>query len=175
METSSSSSSSIIIMGGGVEPTTVNDAPYSSLNSAVLQAPVLQLNGEQQAMGLELVHHVSSLLCLMSSQSTAFEALRSEFLAEVKSARSGSAAPPAGLAKFQHKASHNQRLEELRNLQDRLSKEKAEWQRERSQQEEHISEQRKQLLKLQEQVSHPPSYTLIDPSKIPHKMPIECP
>jgi predicted nucleic acid-binding Zn-ribbon protein len=48
------------------------------------------------------------------------------------------------LAKFQH----NQLLEELRNLQDRLSKEKAEW----TVQEEHISEQRKQLLKPQEQV-----------------------
>ena len=51
---------------------------------------------------------------------------------------------PATLAKFQH----NQLLEELRNLQDRLSKEKAEW----TVQEEHISEQRKQLLKPQEQV-----------------------
>jgi A-kinase anchor protein 13 len=47
------------------------------------------------------------------------------------------------LAKFQH----NQLLEELRNLQDRLSKEKAEW----TVQEEHISEQRKQLLKLKKQ------------------------
>lgn len=37
-------------------------------------------------------------------------------------------------------------------LQDRLSKEKAEWSRERAMQEEHLSEQRKQLLKLQEQV-----------------------
>ena len=47
------------------------------------------------------------------------------------------------MAKFQH----NQLLEELRNLQDRLSKEKAEW----ALQEEHIREQRKQLLKLQKQ------------------------
>ncbi|XP_045031309.1 rho guanine nucleotide exchange factor 28 isoform X5 [Daphnia magna] len=121
--------------------------------------PVLQLNGEQQAVGLELVHNVSTLLCLLSSQATAFESLRSDFLAEIKASRSGTAlssAPfgsgPATLAKFQHKASHNQRLEELRNLQDRLSKEKAEWSRERAMQEEHLSEQRKQLLKLQEQV-----------------------
>ncbi|XP_059350946.1 LOW QUALITY PROTEIN: rho guanine nucleotide exchange factor 28-like [Daphnia carinata] len=121
--------------------------------------PVLQLNGEQQAMGLELVHNVSTLLCLLSSQATAFESLRSDFLAEIKASRNGAAlssAPfgsgPATLAKFQHKASHNQRLEELRNLQDRLSKEKAEWSRERAMQEEHLSEQRKQLLKLQEQV-----------------------
>nr|CAH0113704.1 unnamed protein product [Daphnia galeata] len=49
----------------------------------------------------------------------------------------------ATLAKFQH----NQRLEELRNLLNRLSKEKVEW----AMQEEHISEQRKQLLKFQEQ------------------------
>lgn len=121
--------------------------------------PVLQLNGEQQAAGLELVHNVSSLLCLLSSQATDLEASRAQFQAEVKANRSGlafSAAPvgsgPAVLAKFQHKASHNQRLEELRNLQDRLSKEKAEWQRERAMQEEQLGEQRKQLLKLQEQV-----------------------
>ena len=121
--------------------------------------PVLQLNGDQQAMGLELVHTVSTLLCLLSSQATAFESLRNDFLAEIKASRSGtslSSAPfgsgPATLAKFQHKASHNQRLEELRNLQDCLSKEKAEWSRERTMQEEHISEQRKQLLKLEEQV-----------------------
>ena len=47
------------------------------------------------------------------------------------------------MAKFQY----NQRLEELRNLLNRLSKEKVEW----AMQEEHISEQRKQLLKFQEQ------------------------
>jgi hypothetical protein len=88
----------------------------------------------------------------LSSQATAFESLRNHFLAEIKASHSGTAltsAPfgssSATLAKFQHKASHNQRLEELRNLQDRLSKEKAEWSRERTMQEEHISEQRKQI------------------------------
>jgi len=135
----------------------INSELGDSTSSLHSSAAVLQLNGDQQAVGLELVHHVSSLLCLMSSQSTAFETLRAEFLAQVRATRSGSAVPPpglgpAGMAKFQQKASHNQRLEELRNLQDRLSKEKAEWQRERVQQEEHINEQRKQLLKLQEQV-----------------------
>ena len=121
--------------------------------------PVLQLNGEQQAAGLELVHNVSSLLCLLSSQATDLEASRAQLQAEIKASRSGLAfnvAPigsgPAALAKFQQKASHNQRLEELRNLQDRLSKEKTEWQRERAMQEEQLGEQRKQLLKLQEQV-----------------------
>lgn len=90
---------------------------------AVSAPPVLQLNGEQQTAGLELVHNVSSVLSLMTSQATAFEALRAEFMAEMKASRSGmsgstfSVAGPAGMAKFQHKASHNQRLEELRNLQ----------------------------------------------------------
>ena len=141
---------------GGFDHSAASAASAASAQAA----PVLQLSGEQQTTGLELVHHVSSLLCLMSSQSTAFEALRCQLLAEVKAAsgRAGSAAPPAagsgGLAKFQHKASHNQRLEELRNLQDRLSKEKAEWQRERAHQEEQITDQRKQLLKLQEQVPY---------------------
>ena len=100
-----------------------SESGFGDCVAALTMPPVLQLNGEQQVMGLELVHHVSSLLCLMSSQATAFETLRSEFLAEVKANRSswgaaqstGGGAP--GLAKFQHKASHNQRLEELRNLQ----------------------------------------------------------
>ena len=77
-------------------------------------------------------------------------AWRNVFLAEIKASSSETflfSAPfgsgPATLAKFQH----NQLLEELRNLQDRLSKEKAEWIVQ-----EHISEQRKQLLKPQEQV-----------------------
>lgn len=181
-------------MAGCVKKKSATDLTAGEGDPAVVSQtpPVLQLNGEQQAIGLELVHNVSTLMCLLSSQATAFESLRSDFLAEVnKASRSGAAAfgsssapfgtGPAGLAKFQHKASHNQRLEELRNLQvrdnspsflpsfslnkrliensqffvqnqDRLSKEKAEWARERAMQEEHISEQRKQLLKLQEQV-----------------------
>ncbi len=85
---------------------------------------VLQLNGEQQATGLELVHNVSSLISLLSSQATAFESLRADFMTEVKALKSinpagPSSVPFAGLGKFQHKASHNQRLEELRNLQVR--------------------------------------------------------
>ncbi|XP_046439532.1 A-kinase anchor protein 13-like isoform X4 [Daphnia pulex] len=142
-----------------VESTTTTTNEQQPASWSAQTPPVLQLNGDQQAMGLELVHNVSTLLCLLSSQATAFESLRNDFLAEIKASRSGTAltsAPfgssSATLAKFQHKASHNQRLEELRNLQDRLSKEKAEWSRERTMQEEHISEQRKQLLKLQEQV-----------------------
>ncbi len=90
---------------------------------------VLQLNGEQQATGLELVHNVSSLISLLSSQATAFESLRADFLTEVKALKSinpaGSSSVPfagvSGLGKFQHKASHNQRLEELRNLQVRIT------------------------------------------------------
>ena len=45
-------------------------------------------------------------------------------------------------------------------LQDRLSKEKAEWQRERAMQEEQINEQKKQLLKLQEQVKSTSQFNL---------------
>lgn len=70
-----------------------------------------------------MVHNVSRLVTLLASQATAFETLRAEFLAEAKSSSSAlgltslttSGSAPAG--KFQHKASHNQRLEELRNLQ----------------------------------------------------------
>lgn len=44
---------------------------------------------------------------------------------------------------------HNQQLEELRNLQDKLSQEKEAWQRERDTEERDLEERREQLLKLQ--------------------------
>jgi hypothetical protein len=47
------------------------------------------LNGDQQAMGLELVHNISTFLCLLSSQAKAFESLRNDFLAEIKASGSG--------------------------------------------------------------------------------------
>lgn len=44
---------------------------------------------------------------------------------------------------------HNQRLEELRNLQDRLTQEREQWQREKENQQKELDEREKQLLKLQ--------------------------
>lgn len=93
-------------------------------HATMLHTPaILQLNGEQQSVGLEVMHNVSTLLCLLSTQATSLEALRSEILSEIRTAfgaaSSGcqSSSGQGGVAKSQHKASHNQRLEELRNLQ----------------------------------------------------------
>jgi hypothetical protein len=106
---------------------TISESCTSDCSMMLHNTPVLQMNGEQQVMGLELTHHISSLLCLLSTQATALETLRSDLLAEIRAACSNAAlshqvsSGPAGLAKFQHKASHNQRLEELRNLQVNLN------------------------------------------------------
>jgi hypothetical protein len=40
-------------------------------------------------MGFELVHNISTFLCLLSSQATAFESLRNDFLAKIKASGSG--------------------------------------------------------------------------------------
>lgn len=47
---------------------------------------------------------------------------------------------------------HNQQLEELRNLQDKLSGEKAAWAATRDQEAKELEEKRNELLKLQEQI-----------------------
>ncbi|KAF4519313.1 hypothetical protein B566_EDAN005253, partial [Ephemera danica] len=47
---------------------------------------------------------------------------------------------------------HNQQLEELRNLQDRLTHEKEAWNREKENEEKDIEERRVELLRLQEQI-----------------------
>lgn len=44
---------------------------------------------------------------------------------------------------------HNQQLEELRNLQDKLTQEKESWMRERDSELKDLEEKREQLLRLQ--------------------------
>lgn len=44
---------------------------------------------------------------------------------------------------------HNHQLEELRNLQDRLTQEKQAWQREKEAEERDLEERKEQLLRLQ--------------------------
>lgn len=44
---------------------------------------------------------------------------------------------------------HNHQLEELRNLQDKLSHEKEAWQREKESEEKDLEERKEQLLRLQ--------------------------
>jgi hypothetical protein len=44
---------------------------------------------------------------------------------------------------------HNQQLEELRNLQDRLTQEKEAWQREKDSEEKYIEEKKAELQRLQ--------------------------
>lgn len=47
---------------------------------------------------------------------------------------------------------HNQQLEELRNLQDKLTQEKEAWQRDRETEERDLEDRREQLLRLQVQL-----------------------
>jgi A-kinase anchor protein 13 len=44
---------------------------------------------------------------------------------------------------------HNQQLEELRNLQDRLTQEKEAWQREKDAEEKYIEDKKAELQRLQ--------------------------
>ncbi len=65
---------------------------------------------------------------------------------------------------------HNQQLEELRNLQDKLTQEKEQWQRERENEQKDIDEKRKQLTKLQVKTISCPHFRT-DIFDFPHMMP----
>ena len=101
---------------------TLSETCISEYSVGLHNVPLLQLNVEQQTAGLQLTHHVSSLLCLLSTQATALESVRSDLMTEIRAASSLGAAPmtsggQAAAGKSQQRNSHNHRLEELRNLQ----------------------------------------------------------
>ncbi|KAL1501089.1 hypothetical protein ABEB36_006480 [Hypothenemus hampei] len=98
---------------------------------------LLSLGREQQYAAIQLSHYVYTLLCIISQLMTtngSLQAQMSNFKGADKQYR------------------HNQQLEELRNLQDKLSGEKASWAATKEQEERELEEKRQDLLRLQEQV-----------------------
>lgn len=88
---------------------------------------------------LQVSDHLHTLLCIISQQMTTIQSLQQQ------------------LGQFREHSSkgmyrHNDQLEELRNLQDKLQEEKKNWVRERETQERDLEDKRQQLKKVQEQI-----------------------
>lgn len=89
---------------------------------------------------LQVSDHLHTLLCIISQQMTTIQSLQQQGQFRDQSASSKST------------YRHNDQLEELRNLQDKLQEEKTNWVREREIQERDLEEKREQLKKVQEQI-----------------------
>ncbi|XP_030746560.1 rho guanine nucleotide exchange factor 2-like isoform X2 [Sitophilus oryzae] len=111
-------------------------------NSQQLTAPpdapaLLSLGREQQYAAIQLSHYVYTLLCIISQLMTTNGSLQAQMV-NVKGS--------------DKQYRHNQQLEELRNLQDKLSGEKASWAANKEKEEQELEEKRQELLRLQEQI-----------------------
>ncbi|XP_063228955.1 rho guanine nucleotide exchange factor 18 isoform X2 [Bacillus rossius redtenbacheri] len=114
-------------------------------NSTDLPA-LLMLGQEQQLAAVQLSHYVYKLLSIISQQMTSISSLQ----AQLSACRSQLCHDDGRERRPAYR--HNQQLEELRNLQDRLSQEKETWQREKDLEEKYIEEKKLELQRLQEQV-----------------------
>lgn len=103
---------------------------------------LLNLGREQQYAAIQLSHYVYTLLCIISQLMTTNESLQ----AQMATLRGGGGSNDAKQYR------HNQQLEELRNLQDKFSGEKAAWAATRDQEAKELEEKRAELLRLQEQI-----------------------
>ncbi|CAH1391164.1 unnamed protein product [Nezara viridula] len=107
------------------------------------ESPLLLMTGQDhQLAATELSHHVYTLSCIISQQMTTIDSLEAD-LTTLKSHLGDS-----GKTTYRH----NQQLEELRNLQDKLQSEKEIWQRERDSELNELEQRREELLQLQEQI-----------------------
>uniref|UniRef100_A0A182WIZ1 DH domain-containing protein n=1 Tax=Anopheles minimus TaxID=112268 RepID=A0A182WIZ1_9DIPT len=93
---------------------------------------------DQNYAALHVSHHLHTLLCIISQQMTTIQSLQHQ----LNSFREN----PKTLYR------HNDQLEELRNLQDKLQEEKTIWQKQKEQEERELEETRHSQKALQEQI-----------------------
>ncbi|XP_069682041.1 rho guanine nucleotide exchange factor 18 isoform X3 [Periplaneta americana] len=114
-------------------------------NSCELPA-LLMLGQEQQLAAVQLSHYVYKLLSIISQQMTSIHSLQAQLSAYKNQLTQEDGRERRPMYR------HNQQLEELRNLQDRLTQEKEAWQREKDTEEKYIEEKKTDLQRLQEQI-----------------------
>lgn len=100
-------------------------------------------NKVQQEIAVQLSHYVYTLLCIISNQMTTIESLH----AQLAGYRDGSVNKPSN-----SRPNPNRQLEELRNLQDQLSQEKATFRAATQQEKRNLDEERAELNRLREQL-----------------------
>uniref|UniRef100_A0AAG5DK59 DH domain-containing protein n=1 Tax=Anopheles atroparvus TaxID=41427 RepID=A0AAG5DK59_ANOAO len=93
---------------------------------------------DQNYAALHVSHHLHTLLCIISQQMTTIQSLQHQ----LNSFREN----PKTLYR------HNDQLEELRNLQDKLQEEKTAWQKQKEHEERELEETKKSQKALQEQI-----------------------
>lgn len=103
---------------------------------------LLTLGREQQLAAVQLSHYVYTLLCIISQLMTSVDTLQSQLATcRAHGSDTGDSRKP------QYRP--NQQLEELRNLQDKLSAEKQQWHQVRDVEEKELEGRRLELLRLQ--------------------------
>ncbi|KOX74133.1 A-kinase anchor protein 13 [Melipona quadrifasciata] len=98
---------------------------------------------EQQWAAIRLSHHVYRLVCIISNQMTTIDSLQ----AQLAACKEGS------MGKLNNRPNPNRQLEELRNLQDKLSQEKAAFRAASQQEQKQLEEERAELARLREQLA----------------------
>ncbi|XP_015429693.1 PREDICTED: A-kinase anchor protein 13 [Dufourea novaeangliae] len=91
-----------------------------------------ETNKDQQWAAIRLSHHVYTLLCIISNQMTTIDSLQ----AQLAACKEGS------ISKSNNRPNTNRQLEELRNLQDQLSREKSAFRAASQQEQKQLEEER---------------------------------
>jgi len=99
---------------------------------------LLSLDKSQQAAVAQLTHHLNNIFCMVSEHFTSLQGLKVE-VAECKER--------AALGWGRYK--HNQQLEELRQLQEKLQDERRLWQQQKADQEKEFRQKQESMSKLQ--------------------------
>ncbi|XP_076303860.1 rho guanine nucleotide exchange factor 18 cysts isoform X3 [Lasioglossum baleicum] len=102
-----------------------------------------EANKDQQWAAIRLSHHVYTLLCIISNQMTTIDSLQ----AQLAACKEGSISKP------NNRPNTNRQLEELRNLQDQLSREKAAFRAASQQEQKQLEEERTELARQREQLT----------------------
>lgn len=100
---------------------------------------------DQQLAAVQLSHYVYRLFCIVAIQMTTINSLQAQ-LAAYKDGGVGGKTTNS-------RPNPNRQLEELRNLQDQLSREKAAWRASTQQERTQLDEQRAQLSRLRDQLT----------------------
>ncbi|XP_070522801.1 rho guanine nucleotide exchange factor 28 isoform X2 [Cardiocondyla obscurior] len=103
----------------------------------------LETNKDQQWAAIRLSHHVYTLLCIISNQMTTIDSLQ----AQLAACKEGS------MGKTNSRPNPNRQLEELRNLQDQLCREKAAFRVASQQEKAQLEEERTDLARQREQLA----------------------
>ena len=111
-------------------------------STSILPPPLLSLDPIQQQAAFQMTHYLNSLMCMVSEHFTSLESLKAE-VSEMKekSRLSGG------------RYIQNQQLEELRNLQEQLTKDRQAWTSEKEAIEDRIKEEQESMLKRKEELA----------------------